>query len=457
MNTIVAISSGLTKNAISIIRLSGEDSLSIIKKLLEPKCNTNTDSTIMRPLIPRKASLRCIYDTQGRMLDKAILIYFQAPYSFNGEDIIEIQSHGGIVLAQEILKTCLAYGATLAKPGEFSKRALLNGKLDMLELEATLALINNTNTNLTELLMRNLNGKCSKMLESVRLQILEIIAQIEVNIDYSEEDLDSNIIEHSMNILHDIISKFQAILESTKHYNKLQHIKLCILGKPNVGKSALLNLLLLQDRAIVSDIAGTTRDTITETIDIHGNLVSIADTAGIRTSDNDIEMQGIQRSFEYAKNSEIILCVFDISSKITSEDREILDFIHCNCNDKFVLIVLNKDDLESQIDYDFSCFNTIQINTKDIRNSQRIKQKINEFLTMEIHHDTLILTSNLQSNLLESAWHNLIHAKELLLRGELELSSYELTQSLQFLGQIIKPYDVEEMLDSMFSQFCVGK
>ena len=139
------------------------------------------------------------------------------------------------------------------------------------------------------------------------------------------------------------------------------------------------------------------------------------------------------------------------------EDREILDFIHCNCSDKFVLIVLNKDDLESQIDYDFSCFNTIQINTKDIRNSQRIKQKINEFLTMEIHHDTLILTSNLQSNLLESAWHNLIHAKELLLRGELELSSYELTQSLQFLGQIIKPYDVEEMLDSMFSQFCVGK
>lgn len=476
MDTIVALSTALAKSAISIVRLSGNDALAIVSKLLTPlrddvhlllndsKCSPTQPDNIkqvctssIKPLLPRKATLRCIYDEYGRMLDKVILIYFQAPFSFNGEDIVEIQSHGGLLIAQEILKTCIHFGAMLAKPGEFSKRALLNGKLDLIELEATIALINNTNTNLRQLLTKNLDGKCTQILESIRLQILEIIAQIEVNIDYSQEDLDPSILEQSLYTLTTIISRFKAILESTKQYNRLQNIKLCILGKPNVGKSSLLNLLLMKERAIVSDIAGTTRDAITEVIDIYGNPVVIADTAGIRQSNNEIEAQGIQRSFEYAKESEILLCVFDLSSEMTKDDETILEFIQNQMQHKSILIILNKNDLQRKNYYDFSHFEVLEMNTKDESNTYKLKDKIQTFLTMEINQDTLILTSSMQSQLLESSLISLKEAVRLLDCGEIELASFELQQSLQSLGAITKPYNVEEVLDSMFSQFCVGK
>lgn len=450
MNTIVAISSALAKSAISIIRLSGDEALHIASKLLKK-------DALESLLIPRKATLHRIYNEKGEMLDKAIVIYFKSPKSFTGEDIVEFQSHGGILVANEILKACLAFGATLAKAGEFSMRALRNNKLDLVELEATLALINNTNTNLTKLLTRNIDGKLSEMLESVRQEILNIIAQIEVNIDYSEEDLDKDILSKSVSTLLSIQARFQAILDSSKHYQKLQDIKLCIIGKPNVGKSSLLNLLLMQDRAIVSDIAGTTRDTITAMLDICGNLVSLTDTAGIHTSTDSIEMQGIEKSMKSARESEIILCVFDISKPMSKEDFEILDFLKSECSNKSVLIVLNKNDLARQNTHDFTPFQTIALNTKDENNARLLKEKIANFLTMEIDNNTFVLTNATQSNLLESACKNLSIAKELLISGSLELASFELHQSLQSLGSMTKPYDVEDMLDSMFSQFCVGK
>ena len=441
MNTIVAISSALAKSAISIIRLSGDEALHIASKLLKKDALENL-------LIPRKATLHRIYNEKGEMLDKAIVIYFKSPKSFTGEDIVEFQSHGGILVANEILKACLAFGATLAKAGEFSMQALRNNKLDLVELEATLALINNTNTNLTKLLTRNMDGKLSEMLESVRQEILNIIAQIEVNIDYSEEDLDKDILSKSVSTLLSIQARFQAILDSSKHYQKLQDIKLCIIGKPNVGKSSLLNLLLMQDRAIVSDIAGTTRDTITAMLDICGNLVSLTDS---------IEMQGIEKSMKSARESEIILCVFDISKPMSKEDFEILDFLKSECSNKSVLIVLNKNDLARQNTHDFTPFQTITLNTKDENNARLLKEKIANFLTMEIDNNTFVLTNATQSNLLESACKNLSIAKELLMNGSLELASFELHQSLQSIGSMTKPYDVEDMLDSMFSQFCVGK
>ncbi len=449
MDTIVAISTAQSRSAISIIRLSGSNALDIALRLI------GSDSIKLQPRI---AKLCFIYNNNGDVLDKVIMIYFKAPYSFTGEDIIEIQCHGGILITQEILKTCIVFGATLAKAGEFSMRALRNGKMDLVEIETTLALINNTNTNLTKLLTRNLKGECSKLLESIRLKIVEIIAQIEVNIDYSQEDIDDDILYHSIKTLIFITNKFNSILESTRHYNKLQHIKLCILGKPNAGKSSLLNMLLMKDRAIVSEYAGTTRDAISEMLDINGNIVYITDTAGIRDSKDSIEMQGIEKSFEYAEDSDFLLCVFDLSMPMDSDDFKIIEFIESdNIKDKFILIVLNKDDLEIKNRYDFSHFKTITLNTKNADNRQYLKDAIEQFLTMNIDKDTLILTSTSQAMLLESTQNNLYEAIRLLKQGIIELASYELTQSLNNISQMTKPYNVEEILDSMFSQFCVGK
>lgn len=454
-HTIVAISTALARSAISIVRLSGEGALDIAHCFLSGK-KSRLDSKI--ELIPRHAKLCAIYDSNSRLLDRAIVIYFKAPFSFNGEDIVEIQSHGGILIAQEILKSALEFGAMLASPGEFSKRALYNGKMDLLELEATLAIINNTNTNLTQLLARNLTGQCAKMLESSRQIVLEIIAQIEVNIDYSNEDLDPKILEKSLISLKTLITRFSSIVESSAHYSRLQGIKLSILGKPNVGKSSLLNLLLLRDRAIVSEVAGTTRDVISESLDINGNIVCLNDTAGIHTSFDSIENDGIKRSFECAMESDILLCLFDLSLEMDSNDNRILDFISSDCmREKSILVVLNKSDLERRNHYDFSSFNYCTINTKDISNRQIITQKIEQFLTMHIDNDTLVLTNAMQINLLKNALHNLERAFALLSKNTLELASLELMESLQNLGAITKPYDVEEVLDSMFSQFCVGK
>lgn len=477
MNTIVAIATALAKSAISIIRLSGDEALQIASKLLKPShsCNKSFGNTLQRDtmsfmqrydemeqskplkLIPRKATLCNIYNANGDMLDKVIAIYFKAPNSFTGEDIVEIQSHGGILIAREILNACLEHGAVLARAGEFSIRALQHDKLDLVELEATLALINNTNKNLTKLLTRNLDGHLSQMLESIRIQILTLIAQIEVNIDYADEDLDPAILNHALDILAKVIQRFEMVLDSSRHYQKLQDMKLCIIGKPNVGKSSLLNLLLMQDRAIVSEQAGTTRDTITAMIDICGNLISLTDTAGIRKSTDSIEMQGIERSFQSARESDILLCVFDISKPMDTQDFVIMDFLLQECRDKCVLIVLNKNDLSQQNNHDFSDFETIILNTKDKENSKPLKEKIATFLTMDIDSETLVLTNAMQSTLLESACKNLSAARQYLSNGILELASYELHQSLQAIGDMTKPYNVEDMLDSMFSQFCVGK
>ena len=447
MDTIVAISTPLAKGAISIIRMSGEESASIAKKI----ANLPLDYHLQ----PRYARLSNLYDKDGILIDKAIMIYFKSPGSFSGEDIIEFQTHGGIIISQQILETCLHFGARIAKAGEFSYRALMNGKMDLVQLEATVAMINNNNINLAKLLTRNLEGKLSQLLEKSRTKILEVVAQIEINIDYADEDLDDNIISQALDNIESIIKSFDNILNATKQYHKLQNLKLCIIGRPNVGKSSILNLLLMKNRAIVSDISGTTRDIITEYIDINGNLISIADTAGIRQSNDIIESEGIKRSFEYAKDSDIILCVFDVSDGMQKEDLEILDL--CKKLDKIILVVLNKNDLSHVNNYDFSSFDTISINTKDDNNAKILRDKIADLITMQIDTQTLVLTNNTQITLLKDSLNHLKEAVNLLKNGNLELSSLELTNALKLIGNITKPYNVEDMLDSMFSQFCVGK
>lgn len=454
---IVALASGTSKSAISIVRLSGQNALDIAYRFLKPQATgglKNQDS----PLVPRQASLREIYDSKGRLLDKGIVIYFKAPHSFTGEDVVEIQSHGSPLLARDILESAIDFGARLALPGEFSKRALVNNKLGLLELEATLALINNTNTNLTPLIARNLTGEGARLLNSSRETILEVVAQIEVNIDYSEEALDEGILAGALGRLDSLQKSFSAILESSASYARLQGLKLSIIGRPNVGKSSLLNLLLLRDRAITSDLAGTTRDVVTENLEIKGNVVSISDTAGIRAGEDEIEKEGIKRSLEEARESQILICVFDLSSPMQSEDYEVLEFLNQDSiKQKSIIVALNKSDLARKNTHDFSGFKPCFVSSKDIKSREILIDRIHTHLSLDIESETLVLTNTRQTSLLQAALNCIKKAPKLLENGELELASFELMQALREIAEITKPCDIEEVLDSMFSQFCVGK
>lgn len=446
---IVAISTALSRSAISITRLCGSNALNIAKNIVD------------KPLIPRVATLCNAYDKDGNLIDKLICIYFKAPNSFNGEDIVEFQSHGGVVIAREILKLCIDLGARVALPGEFSKIALLNNKMDMIEIEALNSAINSTNTNLNKAFMRNANGELKKLLDFVREKIVQAIAQIEVNIDYSEEDLDNKILQNTVSDLGNIKTKFNSILESTKIHSKLQNIKLSIIGKPNVGKSSILNLLLSHNRAIVSNIAGTTRDIITEIIDIDGNLIQIIDTAGIRESGDTIENMGIEKSMEVAKISDILLCVFDSSTEMEIKDYEILDF--ATSQNAKVFIILNKNDLEKKIDFlDFKGNykdDIISINTLDSlsnNSNQILREKISAYLN-GFNKDELILMNSIQENVFLDSVKCIEKSIIYLQDNKLELASFELNEILKNIATFTKPYDNDEVLDSMFSQFCVGK
>ena len=454
---IVALASGTSKSAISIVRLSGQNALDIAYRFLKPQATSGLKNQ-NSPLVPRQASLREIYDFKGRLLDKGIVIYFKAPHSFTGEDVVEIQSHGSPLLAREILESAIDFGARLALPGEFSKRALVNNKLGLLELEATLALINNTNTNLTPLIARNLTGEGARLLNSSREAILEVVAQIEVNIDYSEEALDEGILEGALARLDSLQKSFSAILESSASYARLQGLKLSIIGRPNVGKSSLLNLLLLRDRAITSDLAGTTRDVVTENLEIKGNVVSISDTAGIRAGEDELEKEGIKRSLEEARESQILICVFDLSSPMQSEDYEVLEFLNQgSIKQKSLIVALNKSDLARKNTHDFSSFKPCFVSSKDIKSREILIDRIHTHLSLDIESETLVLTNTRQTSLLQAALTCIKKAPKLLENGELELASFELMQALREIAEITRPCDIEEVLDSMFSQFCVGK
>ncbi len=286
MDTIAAIATSHGVGSIAVIRLSGPASLDIAKKL--SKKNNFT---------PRHATLTSLYDSSDDLIDESLVLYFQAPRSFTAEDVIEFQCHGGIVVADMILNEVLKHGARLATPGEFSKRAFLNGRIDLTEAEAIAKLIETKSIDAAKILTRQMKGEVKEFVESVRENLVEVLAFVEVNIDYAEEDLPQDLMDQIKDKLDDLRIELKKTYDSSKRREGLiEGFKVSIVGKPNVGKSSLLNSLLNYDRAIISDIAGTTRDTIEEEIRIGTHLIKIVDTAGIREANDTIERIGIQRS-----------------------------------------------------------------------------------------------------------------------------------------------------------------
>ncbi|WP_086245997.1 tRNA uridine-5-carboxymethylaminomethyl(34) synthesis GTPase MnmE [Campylobacter devanensis] len=434
---IVALATPYGVGAISIIRLSGKDALSIADKI----CGS---------LTPRVAHLKELKDRDGNVLDEAIVIYFKAPFSFTGEDVVEFQTHGGVVVANLIIDEILAYGARVADPGEFSKRALLNGKIDLAKAESIQGLINARSEGAAKILARVMSGELGLFCDTLRDELISTLAYTETCIDYADDDLPADIMEQIKLKLKEVSSKLDHIISiSNSKKGLIDGYKVAIIGCPNVGKSSILNSLLNYERAIISDTPGTTRDTIEEQIKIGTHLVRIIDTAGIRHSDHDIENIGIEYSKRAANSADIIICVFDSSRVSNSEDIAILDFI--NSLNKKVIFVLNKSDLEFKFDLDID---GILLSAKD--ECSALKFALERYLNSQDTNE-IMLSSNRQIKACQDAKNAIDRATELLDESVLELFAYEINRAIKEIGSITKPLQNSEILDKMFSSFCLGK
>jgi tRNA modification GTPase len=442
MKTIAAIATPNGVGAISIVRLSGDNAYNIAKKLTK------------KDLSPRVATLSKLYDFHGELIDIGLVIYFKSPNSFTGEDIVEFQCHGGVVVSRLVLEALLNYGAKLASPGEFTKRAFLNGKIDAAQAEAIAKLIETRSREGAKLLSRQLDGNLSNFVNEVREKLIEIMAYTEVFIDYAEEDLPESLGYEIEERLSKIDNLLKHTLEASKRREgMLSGYKIAIIGKPNVGKSSILNALLNKQRAIVSDIAGTTRDTIEEDIQIGSHLIRIIDTAGIRAAKDEIEKIGVERSKDAIKKADIVLCVFD-ANNFNEEDEKILKLI--KSSDKDVIIVINKIDKGTNIDLSgFETFCIVKISARS--DITPLVEQLKVLLDSYTGEDEHILISTRQIMAVQKALKSINESKEFLITGELELFSYQIQDAIRAISEITKPFEYDEMLDKMFGSFCVGK
>lgn len=454
--TIVAPATTYGKSSLNVIRLSGQDSLLIASKLA--KVNPNHFKV-------RYAKLTKIYFQNGELLDECILIYFKAPHSYTTEDVIEFQCHGGTFIAQSILEECIKLGARLAKPGEFTKRAFLGGRIDLSQAQAIAKLIESSNANAHKMLMRHLNGEMHSFCENLRKNLLTLLAHSEVFIDYADEELPQDLMENLLNRLDSTLQTLQNLLEQSIQKKSLfEGYKLCIIGKPNVGKSSLLNALLHEDRAIVSDIAGTTRDSIEENFLLEGHLLRLIDTAGIRQSQDIIETKGIERSLQKAEQSDILIALFDSSRPLEEEDLKIIEILKTYQDSKKIIVLLNKTDLKGSFDTQILApFNPLNLCLKDdnlaSNNSllSQFKSHLISLLNSQESSQMLLLVSQYQFQAIQDCIQALYDSKLPLENGELELFSFHINEALKALASITKPYEYSQMLDVMFSDFCLGK
>ncbi len=445
-DTIAAVATAHGVGSIAIIRLSGAGSLDIAKRMTKGKA-----------LRERYAHLFSLYDVSDELIDEAICLYFKGPKSFTGEDVVEFQCHGGQIVAQEVLETALHHGARLAEPGEFSKRAFLNGRIDLTEAEAIAKLIEAKSEDAAKILARQMKGSLRTFVEANRAALLEMLAYSEVSIDYAEEDLPEDLVRQIRDRLDAIALQLEKTLASSRRRKGLmQGFKVAIVGKPNVGKSSLLNRLLDHDRAIVSEIAGTTRDTIEEQVRLGTHLIRIVDTAGIRDATDEIERIGIERSIDAVEQSDIVVALFDAGREADEEDRQIMALIDRYAQEKACVVVLNKIDLPARFDHTvLGAYEPVTLSCK--ADVAPLIEKLTALMDERNVSDETMLISTRQIEAVRKTLDAIEAAKEPLEDQELELFSFHVGEAIRALASITRPYDNEEMLDKMFGSFCLGK
>jgi len=445
-DTIAAVATANGVGSVAIVRISGNDALCVAKKIAK-----RDDFT------PRYAHLCALYDQNSEIIDEAIVIWFKAPHSFTTEDVVEFQSHGGFIVAERILDTLLFYGVRLAEPGEFTRRAFLGGRIDLTKAEAMAKLIEAKSNEAAKILARQMKGELKEFVDDVRELLLRAIAFVEVAIDYAEEDLPDDMVDNIFHQLKNIELKMNKIVNSSERRRGLiEGFKVSIVGKPNVGKSSLLNAILGFKRAIVSDVAGTTRDTVEEQIRVDSYLIRIIDTAGIRDSTDIIEKIGVERSITAIKQSDIIVAVFDASRIWDEEDEQILSLLNRYCDNKEIVVVLNKIDLPQKIDTKkMEQFNPLKLSQDN--KAEQIFSELKKRLLQMTQEDELFLISARQIEAVKRAKLSISQAKEPLLMGELEIFAFHLNDAILAISSISKPVDFDDIMDKMFSEFCLGK
>lgn len=439
---IVAIATSRLEAAISLIRVSGEGAIAFVQQFFTGKILNKDSHTITYGYIKDK----------DEKIDEVLVNIYRAPRTFTGEEMVEINCHGGVYITKRVLEVCLTFGARQAERGEFSKRAFLNGRIDLSQAEAISDIITAKNSYATTLALQGISGSISHFIEDLKEDLIQIITQIEVNIDYPEYDdveelTASNLLPKSITLL----EKMDRILDDSKNVKLLKEgIQTVIIGRPNVGKSSLLNALLKEDKAIVTDIAGTTRDIVEGSISIDGILLNMIDTAGIRKTDNIIESIGVEKSKELIKQADLVLLVLDGSKALTKEDQELLEIT----KDTSRIVIINKSDQGKVIDIDGV---TISAKEHDIyRLIDTIKQMFD--LGKIQDNSNQILTNTRQTMLLHKANQALKQGIMAMEQGiPTDLIVTDLYECWQNLKEILGEKAKEDLLDELFKRFCIGK
>lgn len=456
MSTIAAISTASGVGGIGIIRLSGEETFNIIEKIFVPK----NKSKEIKGYTFKYGNI--INPKTNEILDEVLVSYFIKPRSYTMENMCEINSHGGNIVMQNILEVCLENGAELAEPGEFTKRAFLNGRIDLSQAESIIDIINSKTKKESKASLKQLEGFLSKKIKSIRKKIMDVMVDIEANIDYPEYDIEEVTEKKVENMLKSIEKELMS-LKNTFDNGKIikDGINVAIVGKPNAGKSSLLNALLKEERAIVSQYKGTTRDSIEELMNIDGIPIKIIDTAGIREASDEVEKIGIERAKEIADNADLLIAIFDISANIDEEDIEIIDLI----KDKKAIIVLNKIDLiQDNINVDSRISNLnkkiIKISALNKDGVEKISETIVEmFKINEINlDDGIIVTNTRHKNLINKAINSTENAQiSLENKIPMDIVAIEIKNVLEDLGEITGEDVSENIINEIFAKFCLGK
>ncbi|EMA9984525.1 tRNA uridine-5-carboxymethylaminomethyl(34) synthesis GTPase MnmE [Campylobacter jejuni] len=440
-DTIAAIATAHGVGSISIVRLSGERALEFALKFSHKT-----------KLTPRHATFTKLFNQNNEIIDEAIMIYFKAPYSFTGEDIVEFQTHGGFSVSEVLLEELVSLGARLALAGEFSKRACLNGKMTPLKALNIQDLILSKSALAAKIIARNMQGNLGELLEKIRTDLVKTLAFVETSIDYADDDLPSDLLEQISTMCEEnskILKEIYTLSQSKK--GLIEGFKIAIVGKPNVGKSSLLNALLSYERAIVSDIAGTTRDTIEESFKLGTHLLRIIDTAGIRESKDVIEQIGVALSKKSLEDADIILAVFDASRVQDKEDGKIFELLANT--DKKIFWILNKSDLEN-VFKNTQNKNFIKLSAqKDIT---LLKEELQNYLN-SFDSEGIMVSSLDLINACKISSEAIFRAKGLLEESSLELFAFELNLAINELARFTKDFQRDEILDEMFGNFCLGK
>jgi tRNA modification GTPase len=444
VETIAAIATAGGNGSIAIVRLSGSRAFAIAR-VVAPRAK----------LQPRHAQLTMLYDLNNDAIDQGIVLAFSAPHSYTGEDVVEFQCHGGLIIARRILETLLNAGAQLAEPGAFSKRAFLNGKIDLAQAEAIARMIEAKSVRGAQLLARHLQGELGRYVERIREALIRILAHVEVTIDYAEE-LDASVERSIVDQLQELIASAQRLVESSRRrQGLLDGFRVAIIGKPNVGKSSLLNAMLAYDRAIVSTIAGTTRDTIEETLMIGEHAVRLIDTAGIRQSDDAIEQIGVARSVASLQDADLVLALFDGSRPLDEDDKRVISLL-TPIEQERICLFINKTDLPQQLDTaPLQRWHPTALSLR--AGAASALNRLEEQLDRMSDGEEMILVSARQIDAVERLLSELMSAHQPLQEGALELCSYHIRAAIDAIGSITHPFEDHEMLDQMFGEFCLGK